>query len=121
MHVKTWHRAGNDFTVVGKPGALWVARCALPLTVAHLTSFLCFLGLVGFNGLDMMRMKEDKFECVDRTEGLHADVSTGCQVRHLHICTNLQFPLFNKYLHLQRRIAQNIIVKETSEKVFTDT
>lgn len=36
-------------------------------------------GLVGFNGLDMMRMKEDKFECVDRTEGLHADVSTGCQ------------------------------------------
>lgn len=36
-------------------------------------------GLVGFNGLDMMRMKEDKFECVDKAEGLHADVSSGCQ------------------------------------------
>ena len=61
-----------------------------------------FLGHVGFNGLDMMRMKEDKFECVDRAEGLHADVSSGCQVRtpqYLHIYTNLRFPLFNKYSH----------------------
>jgi len=36
-------------------------------------------GMVGFNGLDMMRMKEDKFECVDREEGLHPDTSSGCQ------------------------------------------
>jgi len=36
-------------------------------------------GMVGFNGLDMMRMKEDKFECLDKDEGLHADVSSGCQ------------------------------------------
>jgi len=36
-------------------------------------------GMVGFNGLEMMRMKEDKFECKGRPEGLHADVSSGCQ------------------------------------------
>jgi len=36
-------------------------------------------GMVGFNGLDMMRMKDDKFECVDKAEGLHADLSSGCQ------------------------------------------
>jgi len=36
-------------------------------------------GMVEFNGLDMMRMKEDKFECGDRDEGLHADLHSGCQ------------------------------------------
>jgi len=36
-------------------------------------------GMIGFNGLEMMRMKEDKFECKGRPEGLHADVSSGCQ------------------------------------------
>jgi len=36
-------------------------------------------GMVGFNGLDMMRMRDDKFECLDKAEGLHADVSSGCQ------------------------------------------
>jgi len=36
-------------------------------------------GLVVFNGLDMVQMKEDKFECGDRVEGLHADIHSGCQ------------------------------------------
>jgi len=36
-------------------------------------------GMVLFNGLDMMRMKEDKFECLDREEGLHADIQSGCK------------------------------------------
>jgi len=36
-------------------------------------------GMVLFNGLDMMRMKEDKFECLDRKEGLHADIQSGCK------------------------------------------
>jgi len=36
-------------------------------------------GMVFFNGLDMVRMKEDKFECLDRKEGLHADIHSGCK------------------------------------------
>ena len=49
------------------------------IVVVH---FSCFIGkgTVKFNGLDMMRRKKDRLECLDRSEGLHADVSSGCQV-----------------------------------------
>ena len=50
--------------------------------------------MVGFNGLDMMRMKDDKFECVDKAEGLHADLSSGCQVKQIY--RFVQFTLFTK-------------------------
>ena len=42
--------------------------------------FFIVQGMVLFNGLDMVRMKEDKFECLDRKEGLHADIHSGCKV-----------------------------------------
>ena len=42
--------------------------------------FFIVQGMVFFNGLDMVRMKEDKFECLDRKEGLHADIHSGCKV-----------------------------------------
>ena len=53
------------------------------LTLVHNTTLINrsnFLGIVGFNRLDIMQTKKDKLECKDRAEGLHADVSSGCQV-----------------------------------------
>jgi len=57
----------------------------VPSSILHRTTgfskqhFEGVKGMVRFNRLDTMEMKKDKLECKDRAEGLHADVSSGCQ------------------------------------------